>query len=187
MKTYLALGIFIALLLGVGGMVMGAYNDLVTLNESIKSSWSEIDNQMQRRADLIPNLVKTVQGYAKHEKTIFEDVAEARAKLAGAKSMGDKQQANAQIDGALSRLLAIAENYPQLKADASFRQLQDELAGTENRIAVARGRYNTVVRDFNVMTQRFPGNLVASKFGFTRKDEYIKADEKAREVPQVQF
>ena len=186
-KLLVVLGVLIAVVVVVGGIILGQYNSLVTLNETITGRWSEVENQLQRRGDLIPNLVNTVKGYAKHEKEIFEDVAAARAQLAGARTVDEKIKANQQVDGALSRLLAIAENYPQLKADANFRQLQDELAGTENRIAVARNRYNEVVQSYNIATRRFPGNIIASIFNFTRKDVYFKAEEKAKASPQVQF
>ena len=142
---------------------------------------------MQRRNDLIPNLVSTVKGYAKHEKGVFDDVANARAKLAGAATINDKAKASGELDGALSRLLAIAENYPQLKANENFMRLQDELAGTENRIAVERMRYNDVVMAYNVLIKRFPGNVVASFTGFKEKQVYFKAEEGAKAVPKVAF
>ncbi len=186
-KLLVVLGVLIAIVVVAGGVILGQYNNLVTLNEQITGRWSEVENQLQRRGDLIPNLVNTVKGYAKHEKGIFEDVAAARAQLAGARSVDEKIKANQQVDGALSRLLAIAENYPQLKADANFRQLQDELAGTENRIAVARNRYNETVQGYNIATRRFPGNIIAGIFNFGRKDVYYKAEEKAKVNPQVQF
>jgi LemA protein len=186
-KLLVVLGVLVAIVVVAGGVILGQYNNLVTLNEQITGRWSEVENQLQRRGDLIPNLVNTVKGYAKHEKGIFEDVAAARAQLAGARTVDEKIKANQQVDGALSRLLAIAENYPQLKADANFRQLQDELAGTENRIAVARNRYNETVQSYNIATRRFPGNIIAGIFNFGRKDVYYKAEEKAKALPQVQF
>ena len=186
-KILVVLGVLLLIVVGVAGIILGQYNNLVTLNEQISGRWAEVDNQLQRRGDLIPNLVSTVKGYAKHEKDIFEDVAAARAQLAGARTVDEKIKANQQVDGALSRLLAIAENYPQLKADANFRQLQDELAGTENRIAVARNRYNEIVQNYNISTRRFPGNIIAGMFNFGRKDVYFKAEEKSKAVPQVQF
>ena len=186
-KVWIVLGVAVLALLFIGGTVVGIYNRLVTLNESVTTEWSQIDNQLQRRNDLIPNLVNTVKGYAKHEKEIFEDVANARAKLAGAGSVNEKLQANQQLEGALSRLLAIAEQYPNLKANENFIRLQDELAGTENRIAVARYRYNEVVRSYNIQIQRFPSNFIARMTGFGKKDVYFKAEDKAREVPNVQF
>ena len=128
------------------GSVFGFYNGMVSSRENVDSKWSQVDNQLQRRSDLIPNLVNTVKGYASHEKEVFQSVSDARAKMAGAKSVGDKLAANTELNSALSRLLAVAENYPQLKADQNFRQLQDELSGTENRIAVARKDYNDAVQ-----------------------------------------
>jgi LemA protein len=184
MKT---IWIVLAVIVVIGLTAVGSYNRFVTLNESIKGAWAQVDNQLQRRNDLIPNLINTVKGYAKHEKTIFEDVANARARLAGAATVGDKIKANQSIDSALSRLLAIAENYPQLKANENFVRLQDELAGTENRIAVERMRYNEVVLAYNVSIKRFPGNILASIFKFTEKDEYFKPEAKAKEVPKVDF
>ena len=136
--------ILMVIVLAVGS-VFGFYNGMVSSRENVDSKWSQVDNQLQRRSDLIPNLVNTVKGYASHEKEVFQSVSDARAKMAGAKSVGDKLSANTELSGALSRLLAVAENYPQLKADQNFRQLQDELSGTENRIAVARKDYNDAV------------------------------------------
>ena len=129
---------------------------MVSSRENVDSKWSQVDNQLQRRSDLIPNLVNTVKGYASHEKEVFQSVSDARAKMAGAKSVGDKLSANTELSGALSRLLAVAENYPQLKADQNFRQLQDELSGTENRIAVARKDYNDAVQNYNTKIKSLP-------------------------------
>jgi LemA protein len=177
----------------VGGFIVmlivfsvSKYNTLVGKSESVDSSWAQVQNVLQRRADLIPNLVSTVKGYAAHEKEIFENVAAARAKLAGAKTPSEASAANGQLDSALSRLLVIAENYPQLKASESFVRLQDELAGTENRIAVERKRYNDDVRDFNATIKRFPSNMVAGLLSFHNKD-YFQADAKAQQVPDVKF
>jgi len=187
-QLWTVLGVIVLFVLIIAGTVIGKYNMLVTLNESIKGSWAEVENQLQRRNDLIPNLVSTVKGYAKHEKSIFEDVANARAKLGGAKTVGEKIQASQGLDSALSRLLAIVENYPNLKANENFIRLHDELAGTENRLAVARQRYNNVVLAYNVQIQRFPGNIVAAMFGFQKKDVYYQATEKAKTtVPNVEF
>jgi LemA protein len=142
---------------------------------------------MQRRADLIPNLVETVKGYAAHEEKVFDDIANARAAMAGAKTPAEKIDANAKVDSALARLLVVVENYPNLKANENFLRLQDELAGTENRIAVERQRYNQAVQDYNTYIQLFPNSLVASMSGFQREDAYFKATEEARQVPKVQF
>jgi LemA protein len=179
--------IVLAAVVVLGLTAMGSYNRFVTLNESIKGAWAQVDNQLQRRNDLIPNLVSTVKGYAKHEKDIFEDVANARSRLAGATTVNDKIKANQSMDSALSRLLAIAENYPQLRANENFIRLQDELAGTENRIAVERMRYNEIVLAYNVSIKRFPGNIIASIFNFGEKDVYFKPEAKAKEVPKVNF
>jgi LemA protein len=162
------------------------YNSLVGKSETVDSSWAQVQNVLQRRADLIPNLVATVKGYAAHEKEIFEQVANARAKLAGARTPSEASAANGELDSALSRLLVIAENYPQLKANENFIRLQDELAGTENRIAVERKRYNDDVRDFNSTIKRFPSNMVAGMFSFHNKD-YFQADAKAQHAPEVKF
>jgi LemA protein len=170
----------------IGGALMGSYNGLVSANENVTGQWSQVENQLQRRNDLIPNLVNTVKGYAAHESKVYTDVANARAKLAGARTVADAAAASGELDGALSRLLAIAENYPQLKANTNFLQLQDELAGTENRIAVARRDYNNAVQSFNARIKSFPTNILAGMFGFSAR-EYFKADEQARTVPQVKF
>ncbi|MCG0275595.1 MAG: LemA family protein [Thermosediminibacteraceae bacterium] len=164
----------------------GTYNSLVTAEEDVNSKWSQVENQLQRRADLIPNLVETVKGYAAHEQEIFTEVTRAREKLISAGSVAEKAQADAQLTSALSRLLAIVENYPNLKADANFRQLQDELAGTENRIAVARMDYNNAVQRYNSKIRSFPTVIIARLMGFEKR-EYFKAEEGALEVPKVDF
>jgi len=160
---------------------------LVTLNESIDGQWAQVENVLKRRYDLIPNLVNTVKGYAKHEKQVFIDVTEARAKVGGAQTVNDKVKANSELGGALSRLLLVVENYPQLKANQNFLKLQDELAGTENRISVERKRYNEVVRMYNILVKRFPTNIVAGMTGFEKRDVYFEAEEAAKEVPKVKF
>ncbi|MEL7563565.1 MAG: LemA family protein [Dehalobacterium sp.] len=162
------------------------YNGLVTLNENVDSQWSQVENQLQRRADLIPNLVATVKGYAAQEQTIFTAVAEARSKLLNAQGPADSAEANGELTSALGRLLAISEAYPQLKSDANFRQLQDELAGTENRIATARKDYNDSVQVFNTKIKKFPTNIFAGILGFDEK-EYFQAEEGAKDVPKVEF
>ena len=170
----------------VGSMCMGAYNRMVTERESVDKAWAQVENVLQRRADLIPNLVETVKGYAAHEKEVFENVAAARAKLAGATTPQEAENANAGLTSALGRLLAIAENYPQLKANENFIRLQDELAGSENRIATERMRYNEAVRSYNTLIKRFPGNIVAGIFTFGEKD-YFEASPGSKEAPKVKF
>ncbi len=162
------------------------YNSLVNRSADVDSAWAQIENVLQRRADLIPNLVETVKGYASHEKEVISSVAEARAKLAGARGPEQAAAADSQLNSALSRLLVVVENYPQLKANENFTRLQDELAGSENRIATERRRYNEVVRDFNASVKRFPSNLFAGMFGFGAR-EYFEAAEGAEKVPQVKF
>jgi LemA protein len=166
---------------------VGIYNSFVSLNEKINGQWAQVETQLQRRNDLIPNYVNTVKGYATHEKQIFENIAQARAKLAGASTVGQKIEANEQMEGALSRLLVIVENYPNLKANENFIRLQDELAGTENRIAVERRRYNSLVQDYNVTVKRFPSNIVAQMTGFKENTAYFKAAESAKTPPAVNF
>ena len=170
----------------VAVMLFSGYNSLVTANENINGKWSQVDNQLQRRSDLIPNLVSTTQGMAKQEKEVFQAVNDARTKLAGAQGVNATAEASGELSGALSHLLMVAENYPTIKSDASFRQLADELAGTENRIAVARRDYNTAVQDYNTQIKSLPKSIYAGIFGFSAR-EYFKADEKAQEVPQVKF
>jgi LemA protein len=184
------LGIILAVvLIGlvlIGGWFIGTRNTLVGMDENMKAMWSQVENQMQRRYDLIPNLVNTVKGYAKHEKDIFIQIAEARAKLAGAKTVGEKANASNQLEGTLSRLLMIVEQYPNLKADQTFIRLMDELAGSENRLAVARKQYNEAVQTFNRTIRMFPASLVASISQFAQKD-YFKVEEKTKSAPNVAF
>lgn len=164
----------------------GNYNTLVTNEESVNSAWSKIDTQLQRRLDLIPNLVATAKGFANQEQTIFKNIADARAKLAGAQTVAGKATADSELSGALSRLLVVVENYPNLKSDATFRQLMDELAGTENRIAVARIDYNNAVQTYNTKLKVFPTVIFANLFGFDSK-EYFKAEAGADTAPKVDF
>jgi len=185
-------GIVILVVLLILAFVLGsAYvsrrNQMVVKRETVNAAWAQVDVVLQRRADLIPNLVQTVKGYAIQEQTVFGDIAAARAALIGAKTPSDKIAANGQLDSALSRLLVIVENYPNLKSDQNFLRLQDELAGTENRIAVERKRYNDAVQDYNTYIALFPNNLVASFGGFTRNDAYFKTEEGARQAPKVNF
>ena len=169
------------------GQYVGVRNTLVTKNEAVKAAWSQVDIVLQRRADLIPNLVETVKGYATQEQTVFGDIAKARSALLSAGTPADKIAANNQLDGALGRLLVLVENYPQLKSNENFMRLQDELAGTENRIAVERKRYNDTLQDYNTYIQKFPNNVYAGWAGFKPNDAYFKAAEGSREVPKVNF
>lgn len=191
MKGLKILGIIAGvLILGVvilGSMYISRRNQMVAMKEAVEQAWSQVDVVIQRRADLVPNLVETVKGYAEHEQTVFDNIAKARAALGGARTPSERIAANDMLSGALSRLLVIVENYPNLKANENFMRLQDELAGTENRIAVERRRYNQAVQAYNTYIQLFPNNIVASIMGFQRNDAYFRATEEAREVPQVSF
>ena len=169
------------------GQYVGARNTLVTKNEAVKSAWAQVDVVLQRRADLIPNLVETVKGIAQQEQTVFGDIAKARSTLLSASGPQAKIAANQQLDGALGRLLAIAENYPQLRSNENFLRLQDELAGTENRIAVERKRYNDTLQDYNTYVQKFPNNIFAGWAGFSINNAYFAASEASRQVPKVNF
>jgi len=170
-----------------GGMFVSRRNQMVTLRETVNAEWAQVDVVLQRRADLIPNLVQTVKGYAAQEVTVFADVDKARAAYMGATTPGDKIAANSAVDSALVRVLALQENYPQLKSNENFRALQDELAGTENRIAIERRRYNQTVQDYNTYISLFPNSLVASLGGFQRNNAYFQTEAGAREVPKVDF
>ena len=170
-----------------GGMYIGRRNEMVRLNEQVKSNWAQVDVVLQRRADLIPNLVNTVKGFAAHEETVYADIANARAALLSAKTPSDKIAANGQLDGALGRLLAISENYPQLKSNENFLRLQDELAGTENRIAVERKRYNDSIQAYNTYIRQFPNSMFAGWAGFQPNNAYFQASATSREVPKVEF
>jgi LemA protein len=170
-----------------GGAYFSSKNKMVALNETIKSDWAQVDVVLQRRSDLIPNLVETVKGFAAQEQTVYDDIAKARAALGGARTPQDKIAANGQLDSALSRLLVVVENYPQLKSNEQFLRLQDELAGTENRIAVERKRYNDSIQAYNTFIGQFPNSIYASWAGFRRNDAYFQASEGSREAPKVQF
>lgn len=179
--------IIVVIAVAGGGKFVSVRNDLVTHREAVNAQWSQVDVALQRRADLIPNLVETVKGFAKHETEVFTAIANARAALLGSKSPQEKIAANDQLSGALSRLLVITENYPQLRSNENFLHLQDEIAGTENRIAVERRKYNETLEHYNAQIQRFPDNIVASMSGFTRNDAYFKTEPGARQAPKVQF
>src|ERR1700693_3784472 len=169
------------------GQYVSVKNTLVTKNEAVKSAWSQVDVVLQRRADLIPNLVDTVKGYAQQEQTVFGDIAKARSALLSAGSPQGKIAANGQLDGAIGRLLLIVENYPQLKSNENFLRLQDELAGTENRIAVERKRYNDALQDYNTYVLQFPNSLYAGFAGFKQNPAYFQASEASRATPKVDF
>jgi LemA protein len=188
MKTGLIVIVVLVLIaLFAFGQYVSVRNTLVTKNEAVKAAWSQVDIVLQRRADLIPNLVETVKGYAGQEQKVFGDIAAARSRLLSANGPADKIAANQQLDGAIGRLLAVVENYPQLKSNENFLRLQDELAGTENRIAVERKRYNDTLQDYNTYVQQFPNNIFASWAGFKRNEAYFTATEESRQVPKVNF
>src|ERR1035437_3508376 len=192
MKILLAVvGVVVGLLVLFALIVVGSYvsskNEMVRKNEAIKQTWSQVDVVLERRADLIPNLVATVKGYAQQEQKVFGDIANARAGLLNARTPADKIAANGQLDGALGRLLLIVENYPDLKSNQNFMALQDELAGSENRIAVERRRYNEAIQDYNTYIGLFPNSLFAGWAGFHRNNDYFAATEGAREAPNVDF
>ncbi len=179
----ITIGTLLLLALLLGGWFTSHYNSLVDMRENIRGSWAQVDNVIQRRADLIPNLVNTVKGFAAQEQEVIGQVTEARAALGGARSPSERIAANDRLGGALSRLLVIVENYPDLKSSQNFIRLQDELAGTENRIAVERRRYNTAVQGYNANVARFPTNAVAGMTGFEREDAYFETEEANREAP----
>jgi LemA protein len=182
--------VLIVLALVVGFIFMqyvGVRNTLVTKDQAVKAAWSQVDIVLQRRADLIPNLVETVKGYAQQEQTVFGDIAKARSALLSAGTPAEKIAANQQLDGAIGRLLVIVENYPQLKSNENFLRLQDELAGTENRIAVERKRYNDALQDYNTYLLKFPNNLIAGFAGFKPNEAYFQASEASRQTPKVDF
>ncbi len=188
MSKAVILGITILVLILLSfGKYVGVKNTLVAKNEAVKSAWSQVDIVLQRRADLIPNLVETVKGYAKQEQTVFGDIAKARSALLSAGTPEQKIGANQQLDGALGRLLLIVENYPQLKSNENFLRLHDELAGTENRIAVERKRYNDTLQDYNTYVQQFPNSMFAGWAGFKPNPAYFAAPEGSRENPKVNF
>jgi LemA protein len=188
MKVGIIVLIVIVVLLFIFGSTFVSHrNEMVRKREAVNAAWAQVDVVLQRRSDLIPNLVETVKGFATHEEKVFGDIAAARAAMAGAKNPQEKIAANGQLDSALSRLLVVVENYPQLRSNENFLRLQDELAGTENRIAIERRRYNETVQDYNTYISLFPNNIVASFSGFTRNDAYFKTDEGARQAPKVNF
>jgi LemA protein len=181
----IALLVIVAIMFG--GWAMSINNQLVSLQEDMKGKWAQVETVLQRRYDLIPNLVATVKGYAKHEQETLENIVRLRSQWGAAKTVDEKAQAANQMEGALARLLVISEQYPDLKASQNFRDLQFELSGTENRIAVERQRYNDSVRAYNTRVRQFPASLIAGLFGFTKSDAYFDATPAASEAPKVQF
>jgi LemA protein len=183
----IGLGVVVLLALIVGGSFLGSRNELVTEREGYKAQWQQVDVVLQRRLDLIPNLVETVKGFAKQELAVTDSVTQARAAMMGAKTPADRIAANNQLEGALGRLFVVVENYPQIKSNENFLQLQDELNNTENRIAVERRRYNEAVQKYNTDIELFPKNIAASMFGFQRENAYFSAEAGAKEAPMVKF
>ena len=187
MKTGLiALAVVLLVVLGLYAYITGTYNSLVSLNQGVKAAWAQVENQLQRRMDLIPNYVEIVKGYAKHEREVFIEVTKARSQVAGATTPAQKIEGNNQLTAALGRLLLVVESYPNLKANENFIRLQDELAGTENRIAVERMRYNEAVLKYDKLVKYFPSNIIARHFGFTEAP-YFAAPEEAKQPPKVKF
>ena len=186
-KVLIVLIVLVVVALMLGSSFINSRNQMAVKREAVNAAWSQVDVVLQRRADLIPNLVETVKGFAAQEQTVFGDIAKARSALLGAHSPAEKIAANGQLDSALGRLLVVVENYPQLRSNENFLRLQDELAGTENRIAVERRRYNEAVQDYNTFIALFPNSFVASLSGFTRNDAYFKTEEGARQAPKVNF
>jgi len=183
----IVLAVLLISALMLGSSFIGRRNQMAVKREAVNASWAQVDVVLQRRADLIPNLVETVKGFAAQEQTVFGEIAKARAAYLSAGTPAEKIAANGQLDRAMVKFLAVTENYPQLKSNENFLRLQDELAGTENRIAVERRRYNETVQDYNTFIALFPNSLVASMSGFTRNDAYFKTEEGARAVPKVSF
>lgn len=185
-KTNIGLIVIIAIIVIIAVMLISGYNGLVSKREAVDSSLSNLDVMLQRRADLIPNLVNTVKGYTSHENEVIDKITEARAKLVNASSVEEKSNANDELTNSLNALMVVVENYPDLKSSQNYIQLSDELAGTENRIAVSRKDYNDAVRSFNTSIKRFPNNILAGMFGF-EQEAYFEASESSKEVPSVSF
>lgn len=185
-KMLIPILIVVGIIVLIAALLIPSYNGFVDSNENVNQAYAQVENQLQRRVDLIPNLVETVKGFAEQERGIMTEIADARARLAGADSPGEQAEADSELSGALSRLLVIVENYPDLKSDANFRQLMDELAGTENRLSVARQDYNEAVSAHNRKVQRMPGAFIAGVFGFDER-EYFEAEDGAENAPEVDF
>jgi LemA protein len=186
-KGLIVIVVLLVIVLALFGQYIGVKNTLVAKDQAVKAAWSQVDIVLQRRSDLIPNLVETVKGYAQQEVTVFGDIAKARSALLSAQTPSDKIAANGQLDGALGRLLVVVENYPQLKSNENFMRLQDELAGTENRIAVERERYNKTLQDYNTYVLQFPASLYAGFAGFKQNPAYFQTTEASRQAPKVDF
>jgi LemA protein len=186
-SAWIVIGVIILVALIAGGSLMGSRNDLVKQREDYRVAYKQVDVDLQARLDKIPNLVETVKGFAKQEQAVIDSVTKARAAMMGAKSPEERIAANNQLDSALGRLFVVVENYPQIKSNENFLRLQDEIAGTENRIAISRRRYNEAVAAYNTNIELFPKNIAASMFGFSRENAYFSADEAARTAPKVQF
>jgi LemA protein len=185
--TLAVLGVLLLAVLLVFGSFVSAKNQMVAKDQIVKTAWSEVDVQLERRADLIPNLVETVKGFTKEENSVYADIANARAGMLSAQGPQAKIAANGQLDSAIGRLLLLTENYPQLRSSDQFMRLQDELAGTENRISVARRRYNDALRDYNTFVLQFPNSIWAGMAGFHENDAYFTASPAAQQVPAVKF
>src|SRR5580700_7327447 len=185
--TLAVVGVLVLVVLMVFGSYVGAKNNMVAKDQTVKAAWSEVDVQLERRADLIPNLVSTVKGFTKEESTVFGDIANARAGMLNAQGPAAKIAANQQLDGALGRLLLLTENYPQLRSSDQFMRLQDELSGTENRISVSRKRYNDALQDYNTFVRQFPNNIWAGISGFQVNNAFFAASPAAQQVPSVKF
>lgn len=181
------LGLLVLGVLMAGCSYVSAKNQMVAKDQTVKAQWSEVDVQLERRADLIPNLVETVKGFTKEENSVYAEIANARTGLMNAQTPQDKIAANGQLDAALAKVLVLTENYPQLRSSDQFMRLQDELSGTENRIGVARKRYNDAIQDYNTFILQFPNSIWAGIAGFHQNDAYFKASESARQVPNVKF
>lgn len=186
-SALIILGVIVLAAIAIGGYLFGVRNDLVRERNGIQGKWAQVDNDLKRRADLIPNLVETVKGFAKQEQSVFGEIAAARSRLLNASNPQQEIAANNQLSGSLGRLLLLQENYPELKSNENFLRLQDELAGTENRIAIARRDYNEAITKYNTDLEIFPRSLAASLFGFQRNDAYFKTPEEEKKVPAVKF
>lgn len=186
-RIWISVGVLVVLVLAAGASLISARNQLVAEREAVRAAFNQVDVDLQRRLDLIPNLVETVKGFAAQERAVIDSVTSARAAMLGARTPAERIAANQQLEGALGRLFVMVENYPQLKSDQNFLRLQDELAGTENRIAVSRRRYNEAVQRYNTDIELFPQNIAAALFGFEREDAYFTAEAAAKQAPQVKF